>query len=211
MERIFSILATLLLAFTTLTAQTADSLSRKEALLRKEALTLADKALNDKVVTKPQYDSLLTMITALSGPEVDIRIDGLRAIIDKIDSDYDASMRLANSYVSEVLTFGDSPLPAVLDIPDEYVSPEERRRVIELVATMNVKHAVAVNMTDYAKLWRWQKWMVNNHLGYVQNKIYSGEWKVQKGGGLVAVPKGAPAPSRVGMMKNYVGPPQNER
>ena len=123
--------------------QSRDSLTMQEDRLRIETDLFIRNALRDGIVSGSEADSLYRISHFIAGDGVSLTV--LRGIIQDIDSLYDASMKSANSYFEESMAYYRTSgiLPSLLEIPEEYLSPRERRARLEQEAEQRVKASMA--------------------------------------------------------------------
>lgn len=121
-----------------LNGQSRDSLAMLEDRLREETDLFIRNAQRDGILSGPEADSLLQISQYSAGDGVSLAV--LRGIIQDLDSLYDASMKAVDTYYEESLTYYrvSGMLPSILEIPEEYMSPRERRARIEQDATRRV-------------------------------------------------------------------------
>ena len=127
----------------TVNGQSRDSLATMEDRLREETDLFIRNALRDGIISSPDADSLQRITQYSAGDGVSLTV--LRGIIQDLDSLYDASMKDVNTYYEESMTFYrvSGMLPSILEIPEELLSPRERRARIEQDATRTVMTSMA--------------------------------------------------------------------
>ena len=127
----------------TVNGQSRDSLAMLENRLRAETGLLIQNALRDGVISSSEADSLQRIAQYSAGDGVSLTV--LRGIIQDLDSLYDASMKSVNTYFEESMTYYrvSSILPSILEIPEEFLSPEERRARTEQEARRRVMTSMA--------------------------------------------------------------------
>lgn len=111
--------------------QSRDSLAMQEDRLLAETGLFIRNALRDGMIVVSEADSLQRIAQYSAGDGV--RMTVLRGIIQDLDRLYDASMKIVNTYYEENMTCCkiSGILPSILEIPEEYLSPQERRARIE--------------------------------------------------------------------------------
>ena len=181
------------------TGQEKDSLFLRGNSLEEEAALFTDKALKDGVISVEKRDSLMAIISSTEYAELDLKINLLQSVIDSIDSDYDASIKMADDYAVGQYMYRRSMLPERLSVPGDYISPEEARQLI----IQRTSVSVARSMTETFKmeeLMGWQKWMRKHGLSLFGNQaVYEGKAIPQMGGlYYITVPGGAPSEDKYG-------------
>ncbi|MBQ6298954.1 MAG: hypothetical protein IJK79_01040 [Bacteroidales bacterium] len=143
------------IAFCPAFGQDADSLKRREALLTDEAERYVAMALRDGLIGEWDADSLRQKCRIQAGDGV--RIVALREVMDTIDDLYDSAFslqkepavarRLDKSMFSRML-------PGILMVPEEMLSPRERRQIQEVgtIRRVNDDNAKAVALPDLSPL-----------------------------------------------------------
>lgn len=123
--------------------QGRDSLAMQEDRLREETDLFIRNALRDGILSGSEADSQQRLTQYSAGDGVTLTV--LSGIIHDIDSLYDASMKNVNTYYERDLAYYrvSGMLPSILEIPEEYMSPRDRRARLDWEAERRVKTSMA--------------------------------------------------------------------
>ena len=115
----------------------------QEDRLREETDLFIRNALRDGILSGSEADSLQRLTQYSAGDGVTLTV--LSGIIHDIDSLYDASMKNVNTYYERDLAYYrvSGMLPSILEIPEEYMSPRDRRARLDWEAERRVKTSMA--------------------------------------------------------------------
>ena len=118
--------------------QSRDSVAMLEDRLREETDLFIRNALRDGILSCSEADSLKRIAQLQAGDGVSLNV--LNGIIHNLDSLYDASMKSVNTYYEESMAYYQvsGMLPSILAIPEDNLSPMERRARIEQDATRRI-------------------------------------------------------------------------
>ena len=171
-----------------------DSLKTRDERLMAETNLFIDNALRDGIIDWHAADSL-HVLTGLAA-EDRVNIGVLKGIMDDLDSLYDASIRTVNEYADQSMVFYKGMLPSILSVPDDYLSPEERRHKEEMEAARRVKESMASTFKA-EEMSPFLKWVSRiGKVAFRNDYGLSGKAIPQKGGlYYIYIPAGQPQPS----------------
>jgi len=139
-------------------AQNADSLIRDIGLLIQENNRYIKMAQDDELITASQAETMREIVNDAVEKPHQIGLDILFQIRDSIDCKYDDQMRVINATPLEMHYLNsNSLLPSKLEIPADYISPEEREEARRELAMKQMAESIARDF-EKEKLPIWQVW-----------------------------------------------------
>lgn len=115
----------------------AQERSREQELLN-DIDRLGERAVRDKVISKEEHMEMVSFIRDSLPEGTDLKIRALEQIRNELDEQYAEMVRNSQKMFDEAAFIGESMLPEMLDEPEGYISPQERRRASEMAAVANV-------------------------------------------------------------------------
>lgn len=115
----------------------AQERSREQELLN-DIDRLGERAVRDKVISKKEHMEMVSFVRDSLPEGTDLKIRALEQIRNELDEQYAEMVRNSQKMFDESAFIGESMLPEVLDEPEGYISPQERRRASEMAAVANV-------------------------------------------------------------------------
>lgn len=115
----------------------AQERSREQELLN-DIDRLGERAVRDKVISKEEHMEIVSFVRDSLPEGTDLKIRALEQIRNELDEQYAEMVRNSQKMFDEAAFIGESMLPEVLDEPEGYISPQERRRASEMAAVANV-------------------------------------------------------------------------
>lgn len=115
----------------------AQERSREQELLN-DIDRLGERAVRDKVISKEEHMEMVSFVRDSLPEGTDLKIRALEQIRNELDEQYAEMVRNSQNMFDEAGFIGESMLPEVLDEPEGYISPQERRRASEMAAVANV-------------------------------------------------------------------------
>ena len=115
----------------------AQERSREQELLN-DIDRLGERAVRDKVISKEEHMEMVSFVRDSLPEGTDLKIRALEQIRNELDEQYAEMVRNSQKMFDEAGLIGESMLPEVLEEPEGYISPQERRRASEMAAVANV-------------------------------------------------------------------------
>lgn len=115
----------------------AQERSREQELLN-DIDRLGERAVRDKVISKEEHMEMVSFVRDSLPEGTDLKIRALEQIRNELDEQYAEMVRNSQKMFDEAALIGESMLPEVLDEPEGYISPQERRKASEMAAVANV-------------------------------------------------------------------------
>ncbi len=134
---------TVLISSTDISAQESD----REQVLADDIYRLAQRALRDRIISEEEHALMLCFVRDSLPEGTDLKVRALEQIRDELDEKYAEQVRQAQKLLDEMRYLGRQMLPDRLDIPEDYVSPEEERLAMEQAAIAGV----GINMKELLK------------------------------------------------------------
>ena len=134
---------TVLISSTDISAQESD----REQVLADDIYRLGQRALRDRIISEEEHAQMLCFVRDSLPEGTDLKVRALEQIRDELDEKYAEQVRQAQKLLDEMGYLGRQMLPDRLDIPEDYVSPEEERLVMEQAAIAGV----GINMKELLK------------------------------------------------------------
>ena len=134
---------TVLISSTGISAQESD----REQELADDIYRLGQRALRDRIISKEEHAQMLCFVRDSLPEGTDLKVRALEQIRDELDEKYAEQVRQAQKLLDEMGYLGRQMLPDRLDIPEDYVSPEEERLAMEQAAIAGV----GINMKELLK------------------------------------------------------------
>lgn len=134
---------TVLISSTEISAQESD----REQVLADDIYRLGQRALRDRIISKEEHAQMLCFVRDSLPEGTDLKVRALEQIRDELDEKYAEQVRQAQKLLDEMGYLGRQMLPDRLDIPEDYVSPEEERLAMEQAAIAGV----GINMKELLK------------------------------------------------------------
>ena len=132
-----------LISSTDISAQESD----REQVLADDIYRLGQRALRDRIISKEEHAQMLCFVRDSLPEGTDLKVRALEQIRDELDEKYAEQVRQAQKLLDEMWYLGRQMLPDRLDIPEDYVSPEEERLAMEQAAIAGV----CINMKELLK------------------------------------------------------------
>ena len=110
----------------------------REQILAEDISRLGERAVRDKIIDEKEYVEMIGFVRDSLPEGTDLKIRALEQIRDELDEQYAEMVSNSMKLFDEAGYIGSEMLPELLYEPDEYISPEERRRKIEAMASANV-------------------------------------------------------------------------
>lgn len=120
----------------------------EDSLLLSETTRFINNALRDRIINPHSADSLRLVIISEDAHSLPLLLQG---VIDDLDSLYEATLELENKYAERQMFLYREMLPSILVIPDDYISPEERRRQAEEDAAKRVNETVSILLKNHPR------------------------------------------------------------
>ena len=134
---------TVLISSTDISAQESD----REQVLADDIYRLGQRALRDRIISKEEHAQMLCFVRDSLPEGTDLKVRAHEQIRDELDEKYAEQVRQAQKLLDEMGYLGRQMLPDRLDIPEDYVSPEEERLAMEQAAIAGV----GINMKELLK------------------------------------------------------------
>ena len=134
---------TVLISSTDISAQESD----REQVLADDINRLGERALRDRIISEEEHTQMLCFVRDSLPEGTDLKVRALEQIRDELDEKYAEQVRQAQKLLDEMGYLGRQMLPDRLDIPEDYVSPEEERLAMEQAAIAGV----GINMKELLK------------------------------------------------------------
>ena len=132
-----------LISSTDISAQESD----REQVLADDIYRLGQRALRDRIISKEEHAQMLCFVRDSLPEGTDLKVRALEQIRDELDEKYAEQVRQAQKLLDEMGYLGRQMLPDRLDIPEDYVSPEEESLAMEQAAIAGV----GINMKELLK------------------------------------------------------------
>lgn len=134
---------TILISSTDISAQESD----REQVLADDINRLGQRALRDRIISEEEHTRMLCFVRDSLPEGTDRKVRALEQIRDELDEKYAEQVRQAQKLLDEMGYLSRQMLPDRLDIPEDYVSPEEERLAMEQAAIAGV----GINMKELLK------------------------------------------------------------
>ena len=134
---------TILISSTDISAQESD----RELVLADDIYRLGQRALRDRIISEEEHAQMLCFVRDSLLEGTDQKVRALEQIRDELDEKYSEKVRQAQKLLDEMGYLSRQMLPDRLDIPEDYVSPEEERLAMEQAAIAGV----GINMKELLK------------------------------------------------------------
>ena len=121
--------------------------SDREQVLADDINRLGERALRDRIISEEEHTQMLCFVRDSLPEGTDLKVRALEQIRDELDEKYAEQVRQAQKLLDEMGYLGRQMLPDRLDIPEDYVSPEEERLAMEQAAIAGV----GINMKELLK------------------------------------------------------------
>ena len=121
--------------------------SDREQVLADDIKRLGERALRDMVISDEEHTQMLCFVRDSLPEGTDLKVRALEQIRDELDEKYAEQVRQAQKLLDEMGYLGRQMIPDRLDIPEDYVSPEEERLAMEQAAIAGV----GINMKELLK------------------------------------------------------------
>ena len=134
---------TVLISSTDISAQESD----REQELADDIYRLGQRALRDRIISEEEHAQMLCFVRDSLPEGTDLKVRALEQIRDELDEKYAEQVRQVQKLLDEMGYLGRQMLPDRLDIPEDYVSPEEESLAMEQAAIAGV----GINMKELLK------------------------------------------------------------
>ena len=121
--------------------------TNREQVLADDINRLGERALRDRIISEEEHAQMLCFVRDSLPEGTDLKVRALEQIRDELDEKYAEQVRQAQKLLDEMGYLGRQMLPDRLDIPEDYVSPEEERLAMEQAAIAGV----GINMKELLK------------------------------------------------------------
>ena len=119
----------------------------REQVLADDINRLGERALRDRIISEEEHTQMLCFVRDSLPEGTDLKVRALEQILDELDEKYAEQVRQAQKLLDEMGYLSRQMLPDRLDIPEDYVSPEEERLAMEQAAIAGV----GINMKELLK------------------------------------------------------------
>ncbi len=130
-----------------LSAQEDSTEQNREHILIDDINRLGERAVRDNVISEDERKDIMGFVRDSLPEGTNLKIRALEQIRNELDDQYEEMIRNADKLLDEADFIGNHMLPEILYVPDDYVSPEEKRRQIEQAAVS----AAGRNMKEILK------------------------------------------------------------
>ena len=119
----------------------------REKVLAEDIQHLGERAVRDRIISEEERSEIISFVRDSLPEGTDLKVRALEQIRDELDEKYAEQVRQAQKLLDEMGYLGRQMLPDRLDIPEDYVSPEEERLAMEQAAIAGV----GINMKELLK------------------------------------------------------------
>ena len=119
----------------------------REKVLAEDIQRLGERAVRDRIISEEEHAQMLCFVRDSLPEGTDLKVRALEQIRDELDEKYAEQVRQAQKLLDEMGYLGRQMIPDRLDIPEDYVSPEEERLAMEQAAIAGV----GINMKELLK------------------------------------------------------------
>lgn len=130
----------------------------REQILITDIDRLGERAVRDMVISEDERKGITGFIRDSLPESTDLKIKALEKIRDELDHQYEEMVRNSLKQLEESEYIGERMLPDILYEPDDYISPQERRRAGKRMAAANSK-VDAKELMKYVKPLPMKSWL----------------------------------------------------
>ena len=130
----------------------------REQILITDIDKLGERAVRDMVISEDERKGIIGFIRDSLPESTDLKIKALEKIRDELDHQYEEMVRNSLKQLEESEYIGERMLPDILYEPDDYISPQERRRAGKRMAAANSK-VDAKELMKYVKPLPMKPWL----------------------------------------------------
>lgn len=109
----------------------------REQILADDIDRLGERAVRDRIISEKERSDMLCFVRDSLPEGTRLKVRALEQIRNELDEKYAEMVRNSQQMFDEAGFIGDSMLPERLYEPEGYMSPQERRRAIEMAAVAN--------------------------------------------------------------------------
>lgn len=141
-----------------LPADLYSQVDNREQILITDIDRLGERAVRDMVISEDERKGITGFIRDSLPESTDLKIKALEKIRDELDHQYEEMVRNYLEQLEESEYIGEGMLPDILYEPDDYISPQERRRAGKRMAAANSK-VDAKELMKYVKPLPMKSWL----------------------------------------------------
>lgn len=141
-----------------LPANLYSQVDNREQILITDIDRLGERAVRDMVISEDERKGIDGFIRDSLPESTDLKIKALEKIRDELDHQYEEMVRNSLKQLEESEYIGERMLPDILYEPDDYISPQERRRAGKRMAAANSK-VDAKELMKYVKPLPMKPWL----------------------------------------------------
>jgi len=141
-----------------LPANLYSQVDNREQILITDIDRLGERAVRDMVISEEERKGIDGFIRDSLPESTDLKIKALEKIRDELDHQYEEMVRNSLKQLEESEYIGERMLPDILYEPDDYISPQERRRAGKRMAAANSK-VDAKELMKYVKPLPMKPWL----------------------------------------------------
>lgn len=141
-----------------LPADLYSQVDNREQILITDIDRLGERAVRDMVISEDERKGITGFIRDSLPESTDLKINVLEKIRDELDHQYEEMVRNSLKQLEESEFIGEGMLPDILYEPDDYISPQERRRAGKRMAAANSK-VDAKELMKYVKPLPMKPWL----------------------------------------------------
>lgn len=109
----------------------------RENILTDDIRRLGERAVRDRIISEEEQKEMLSFIRDSLPEGTDLKVRALEQIRNELDEQYEEMVINSLKMFDEATFIGESMLPEMLDEPEGYISPQDRRRANEMAAVVN--------------------------------------------------------------------------
>lgn len=109
----------------------------RENILTDDIRRLGERAVRDRIISEEEQKEMISFIRDSLPEGTDLKVRALEQIRNELDEQYEEMVINSLKMFDEATFIGESMLPEMLDEPEGYISPQDRRRANEMAAVVN--------------------------------------------------------------------------
>lgn len=109
----------------------------RETVLLEDISRLSERAVRDNVISEDERENISIFVRDSLPGGKELKLRALKQIRDELDEQYAEMVRNSQQMFDDFGYIGSRMLPGLLEIPDDYVSPEERQKAQMMLAKAN--------------------------------------------------------------------------
>lgn len=109
----------------------------RENILTDDIRRLGERAVRDRIISEEEQKEMISFIRDSLPEGTDLKVRALEQIRNELDEQYEEMVINSLKMFDEAAFIGESMLPEMLDEPEGYISPQDRRRANEMAAVVN--------------------------------------------------------------------------